>query len=104
MNKTIVLSILCLNMTTGFAQSPTSSFSSEQQTEIKGLVKEYLLENPEILVEVSQELRRKMQEQRFEIEMEYIGNKNHDGGTASLQQSQPLLARVAKMFVDMTRR
>lgn len=41
---------------------------------------------------------------RYEIEMEYIGNKNEDGGTATIQSSPDMMARIAKLYLDCTRR
>lgn len=37
---------------------------------------------------------------RHEIELEYIGNKNPDGGTESLERSPELLSAIAKMFFE----
>lgn len=40
----------------------------------------------------------------FEIEMEYVGNKNPRGGTASLQQSPQMMEKVATLFFNNIRR
>lgn len=40
----------------------------------------------------------------FEIEIEYVGNKNADGGTASLQNSDNLMVTTAKLFFNNIRR
>ena len=37
---------------------------------------------------------------RYEIELEYIGNKNPQGGTNTLQESQSLRQRIARLFFD----
>lgn len=41
------------------APSATSSFSAAQRAEIEGMIKSYLLEHPEIMVEVSKELEKR---------------------------------------------
>ena len=45
-------------------ESGTSSFTPAQRAEFGKLVREYLLANPEVIVEVSEELQRRQQEQQ----------------------------------------
>lgn len=45
------------------AAPSNNSFNQSQQTEIKSIVKDYLVQNPEILLEVSKALQKKQQQQ-----------------------------------------
>ncbi len=44
---------------------PEDSFSPEQRQEIRTIIKDYLIKNPEILLDVSQALQQKQQQEQL---------------------------------------
>ena len=62
LRKLSIVSLLGLSLVGFGAQAKSSSFTSQQETEIKSIVKDYLIQNPEILLEVSKSLQKKQQQ------------------------------------------
>lgn len=79
--KSLVLSsCLALSLSVFAADSVASSFSSEQKQEIEKIVHDYLMNNPQILVEVAKTLEQQQKEAarlQFDATVkEIIANKN----------------------------
>lgn len=60
------------------AFSAAASFDSQQTQAIQGIVRDYLLSNPELLVEVSQNLQKKQQESMAQQAKEAIKTKSSE--------------------------
>jgi protein-disulfide isomerase len=67
----MVLLLLLPALSAGTAAA--DEFSDAQKAEIGAIVRQYLLDNPEVLVEVSQELEKRQQEQQAEQRQGVIG-------------------------------
>ncbi|MFO0991955.1 MAG: DsbA family protein [Hyphomicrobiales bacterium] len=59
MRRLIRLFAICFAITTAALSAYAAGFNDEQRNEIGGIIREYLLNNPELLREVSQELEKK---------------------------------------------
>lgn len=62
LKKYLAVSLLLSSMTIG-AQAQNTIFNQEQKAEIEAIVHNYLLENPEIIIEVAKKLEQKQQDQ-----------------------------------------
>lgn len=63
-----ITSITLFSPVTHAANNPATSFNAEQKQQIEQITRNYLLNNPEILVEVSQKLQEKQEQQMQKIE------------------------------------
>ena len=104
------------------AQSPVEMFSVDQKAEIEQIIHDYLLKNPQVLVEVAQNLEKQQQEQaqkQFQdIVSEIKANKNlprrgggdnpkhyliefFDYNCGYCKKIRPLVAKLAKEHSDL---
>lgn len=60
------------------ASSTKSAFTAEQRAEFGKLVREYLLANPQVIVEVSEELQRRQQEQQNKSRLKVLSSSKED--------------------------
>jgi len=69
----IIIATVCLIAQVGWAADASKqSFTPEQSKAIEAIIHDYLLQNPEILIEVSQKLQQRMQEKAMQKAKEQI--------------------------------
>lgn len=74
LSSLLVATALCLSMNIGYAETANTNFT---KAEIEQIVHDYLLENPQLLMEMNVKLQQKMAENAASMDQEYL-KKYHD--------------------------
>ncbi|MDF2867748.1 MAG: 27 kDa outer membrane protein [Gammaproteobacteria bacterium] len=91
MKKQFFLSLLLAGSISASAFASSDTFSTEQKKQIEQLVHDYLVNNPNVLVEASQALQRKQQSEMESLQKQAIDSIRNQVDSVFFNQQDPVL-------------
>jgi len=91
MKKQFFLSLLLAGSISASAFASSDTFSTEQKKQIEQLVHDYLVNNPNVLVEASQALQRKQQSEMESLQKQAIDSIRNQVNSVFFNQQDPVL-------------